>query len=271
MRSGNPVLNEQTFDLDYADAGARSGSVMTVGGTVNKSLILLALVVMAATFTWRIAMGPQGTTPDGQALATQVGAAIPWLIGGAIAGLVLALITTFKPKASPITAPLYAVAQGLFLGAVSAFYELQFAGPDSGFMQGIVFQAIGLTFAVAFAMFGLYALRIIRVTEKLRAGIIAATVGVMLFYLVALVLSFFGVGAAQDLLYGSSLLSIGISLVIVGIAAFNLLLDFDLIERGAQTGAPRYMEWFGAFALMVTLIWLYLEILRLLAKLQRRD
>lgn len=265
MRSGNPVLNENTFDLEVTGTDRSAGAGMTVGGTVNRSLILLALVVMAAAFSWRVVMGPAGAS------SADLSAGLPWVIGGGIAGFILALITAFKPVASPITAPLYAVAQGLFLGAISAFYELQFAGPDSGFMQGIVMQAVGLTFGVAFAMFGLYALRIIRVTQKLRAGILAATVGVALFYLVALLLSFFGVGAAQDLLYGSSLLSIGISLVIVAIAAFNLLLDFDLIEQGARAGAPRYMEWYGAFALMVTLIWLYLEILRLLAKLRSQD
>jgi len=183
------------------------------------------------------------------------------MIGGAIGGFILALVTVFKPKLSPYTAPFYALFEGLFLGGISALMNASY--------PGIVMQAVGLTFGTLFAMLFAYKTGLIKVTQKFRSGIIAATGGIMLFYMVTWILGMFGFG--NGLYYGSSLLSIGISLFVVVIAALNLVLDFDFIERGAQSGAPKYMEWYGAFGLMVTLIWLYIELLRLLSKLASRD
>lgn len=258
MLGGSPAFREDTFD-----ARARSASdVMTLGGTVTKSGVLVGITVITAAITW-ILCTPQGSFDGGKAM--------PYMFGGAIGGLVLALVTIFKPTTAPYTAPVYALAEGLFLGAISAFYELSYGigpnGQPTG-LSGIVIQAAGLTLAVLAVMLVLYATRVIKVTAKLRAGIIAATGAVMLFYIVSIVMSLFGMSLPY--LHSPSPLSIGISLVIVGIAAFNLLLDFDLIERGVQTGAPKYMEWYAGFALLVTLVWLYLEILRLLAKLRSR-
>lgn len=262
MIGSNPAMNEGTFDLAY-DVAPKD--VMTMNGTVSKSLMLVGILGLAASFSW--AMTTRGGVFD-------AGVAMPWILGGAIGGLVLALITIFKPVASPFTAPLYALFEGLFLGAVSAMYEAMYgagattaSGAASPF-SGIVVQAAGLTICVLGVMLVLYMTRIIRVTAKLRAGIIAATGAVFVFYMVSIVLSLFGV--STPFLHSPSPLSIGISLVIVGIAAFNLLLDFDLIERGVQRRAPKYMEWYAGFALLVTLVWLYLEILRLLSKLRSR-
>jgi uncharacterized YccA/Bax inhibitor family protein len=205
---------------------------------------------------------------------------MPWMLGGLFGGLIIALATIFKPNWSPFTAPLYAGAQGLFLGAVSAVYAARTGGAESvrdvaGSIQSnptdsIVLQAIGCTIGVALSMLILYAFRIIKVTEKLRAGILIAVTGVAAFYLFAIVASMFGMTSFGGV-FGSGPIGIGFSLVVVAIAAFSLLLDFDIIERGSRTGAPKYMEWYGAFALMVTLVWLYLEILRLLSKLRSGD
>lgn len=240
MASGNPALNDNTFQ----SLARRSGPPMTLSGTINKSALMLLLVALGTTFTWNLS-GPL---------------AGPLMIGGAIGGFIVALVTIFKKEWAPITAPIYSLLQGLFLGGVSAAYNAQF--------QGIVLQAIMLTFGVFAAMLALYQTRIIRVTERLRAVIFTATAGVALFYVVAMVLRLFGIQV--PLIHDTGVLGIGFSVVVVGIAAFNLLLDFDSIEKGVQAGAPRFMEWYCAFGLMVTLIWLYLEILRLLSKLQRR-
>ena len=184
----------------------------------------------------------------------------PWLWGGLIAGLVLALITIFAPKAAPFTSPLYALAEGLFLGALSAFVEMQY--------PGIAFQAVGLTFCTLFAMLVLYTTGVIRATPAFRRGIMAATFGIMMIYLLSWILRMFGVEVPY--IHGSGLVGIGFSLFVVVIAAMNLVLDFDLIEEGAKRGSPKYMEWFAAFGLLVTLVWLYIEILRLLSKLRQR-
>ncbi|MFN3167538.1 MAG: Bax inhibitor-1/YccA family protein [Phycisphaeraceae bacterium] len=261
MIGGNPALNENTFDQPYDYDAPDRGSVMTVQSTAIKAAGLVGLTVVAAVFSWSVSTA--GGTFNGAA-------AMPWMLGGLVVGLILALITIFKPKAAPFTAPLYALAEGLFLGAVSAFYEASYGsanGQPTAF-SGLVVQAVGLTLSVLALMLTLYVTRIIRVTPKLAAGIIAATGAVLLFYIASFVLSFFGI--AMPYLHSSGPIGIGISVVIVGIAAFNLLLDFDLIERGAQQGAPKYMEWYAGFALLVTLVWLYLEILRLLAKLRSR-
>ncbi|MEO0476566.1 MAG: Bax inhibitor-1/YccA family protein [Planctomycetota bacterium] len=265
MIGSNPALNEDTFSIPVSELDNRR-SVMTLGSTVFKSLTLIGICIVCATITWGLT-----TTTDGTGtMSVDMAKAMPWVFGGMIGGLVLALITIFKPQASPVTAPLYAAAEGLFLGAISAIYEASFGsveGTDPMF-SGIVVQAVALTMAVTFVMLTLYGTRVIRVTEKLRAGIIAATAAVFLVYLVSFLLSFAGIQIPY--LHSNGPIGIGISLVIVGIAAFNLLLDFDLIERGVQGGAPKYMEWYAGFALLVTLVWLYLEILRLLSKLRSR-
>ena len=246
MRTANPALKESTF------AGARAAAgepVMTLQGTATKSLVLLLLAAFSASFTWNaVATGNFGI----------VGPAV--LVGG-LGGLVVALVTVFKPKASPYTAPLYAVLEGLLLGGISAMYNARFAG--------LPLQAVALTFGVFAALLLVYRTGIVRVTENFRMGVFAATGGIAIMYLLSFVLRLFGV--PMPFLHDSSPLSIGISLVVVVVAALNLVLDFDFIERGVAQGAPRYMEWYGAFGLLVTLVWLYLEMLRLLGKLQGRS
>lgn len=172
----------------------------------------------------------------------------------------MALVTVFKKTWSPVTAPVYALLEGLFIGGFSAMLELQF--------PGIAMQAAGLTFGTLFCLLLAYKFGMIRVSENFKLGVFAATGGIMLVYLVSMVLGFFG--TTIPYIHGSGAIGIGFSLLVVGIAAMNLVLDFDFIETGVQRGAPKYMEWYGAFGLMVTLIWLYIEMLRLLAKLRSR-
>jgi uncharacterized YccA/Bax inhibitor family protein len=185
----------------------------------------------------------------------------PLILGGAIGGLILALVTTFKKTWAPFTAPMYALVEGVFIGALSAIFEVRF--------PGIVMQAVGLTFGTMAALLLAYRSGLIRATEKFKLGVVAATGGVLLLYVANFVMGFFG--HSMDFISGNSTLGIGFSIVVVIIAALNLVLDFDLIETGARSGAPKYMEWYGAFALVVTLVWLYLELLRLLSKLQSRN
>ncbi|MEM6854294.1 MAG: Bax inhibitor-1/YccA family protein [Planctomycetota bacterium] len=260
MLSSNPALNNDTFRNQAIDVyDAEKPDVMTMQGAVNKTLILLAICVGTSVFSWSAASSGASYTMG-----------LVW--GGAIGGFVVALITMFKPTWSPFTAPVYALLEGLFLGAISYIYEVSFGAQQTGGdlpLNGIVVQAVGCTLGVAATMLLLYSFRIIKVTQKLRAGIMMAVGGVMIFYLVSIVLSFIP-AVDTSFLWSSSPLSIGISLVIVAIASFSLLLDFDRIERGAQQGAPSYMEWYAGFALLVTLVWLYLELLRLLAKLKNR-
>lgn len=254
--SNNPVLKASVFS--GTSFQSQSGAVttqMTVQGTMAKTAFLLLAVTLSAAYTWKLAVDDPSR-------------AMPWMIGGGIAGFIVAMVICFKPKMAPSLAVPYALLEGLFLGAVSAVVA-QSVPADGAVGGGIVFQAVVLTFTTALSMLALYAFRIIRVTEKMRSIVMTATGALILFYLVSFALSFFGV--QMGMLHGSGTLSIGFSLFVVGLAAFNLLLDFDLIERGARLGAPKAMEWYGAFALMVTLVWLYLEILRLLAKLSRRD
>ena len=189
---------------------------------------------------------------------------MPWLLTGMIGGFICAMVTIFKKAWSPVTAPLYALLEGLVLGSLSAVFELRY--------PGIAIQAVGLTFGTLFAMLFLYRSGIIKVTEKFRMGVFAATGGIALFYFLEIILSFFHINFMGTYgVNGSGLIGIGFSLLVVGIAALNLVLDFDFIEKGVQYGAPKYMEWYGAFGIMVTLIWLYLEMLRLLSKLNRRN
>lgn len=220
---------------------------MSIEGTVNKTAILLFLITASAAFTWnQFGIAPQQ--------------AMPWVLGGALGGFILALITCFKKAWSPVTAPIYAVMEGLLLGGVSAMYQAKF--------QGIVFQAVILTLGTLCALLLAYRSGVIRATENFKLGLFAATGGVALVYLVGFVMSFFG--KSIPYIHESGMIGIGFSAVVVVIAALNLVMDFDFIERGAEQGAPKYMEWYGAFGLIVTLVWLYLEILRLLSKLSSR-
>ncbi len=222
----------------------REGETMTVQGAVNKTLLLSALLFATAMlgFMW--------------------GETYPWLMWvGAIGGLITVLIAAFRPQHSPILAPVYAGLEGLFVGAISAMY--------ASLLEGIVFQAITLTIAVLFMMLFIYKAGIIKVTQKFRLGVIMATGGILVFYLLSFVLSFFGIDIGY--LHDGGWMSIGISLVIVGVASLNLLLDFDNFEKGEQHGAPGYMEWFCALGLLVTLVWLYVEMLRLIALFSSND
>jgi uncharacterized YccA/Bax inhibitor family protein len=184
---------------------------------------------------------------------------------GIIGGLISALAISFKPNWAPVLAPLYALLEGLFIGAISAIMNAAFAES----YPGLVMQAVGLTFGVALAMFLLYNFRVINATQRFKSMVFTATLGIGIFYLITMVLRMFGVNVS--FMYDSSLLSIGISLFVVAIAALNLIMDFDMIEQGAERGAPKFMEWYGAFGLMVTIVWLYIEILKLLSKLSSRD
>ena len=254
-KSSNPVFNERGFGRDYSS----SSNVMTVNGTMNKTALMLLLVIASAVFTWNkffeaVSVGGKGMAAVG-----------PWLAIGGIGGFIMVLVTVFRPQSSGISAPIYAVFEGLFLGGISAIFEERFR-PEG---QSIVLRAVMLTFAVFAAMLFLYRSGIIKVTRKFALGVFAATAGIAVVYLVSFIGGFFGMNTS--FLHGSGNLSIGISLVIVAIAALNLVLDFSFIENASAQGAPKYMEWYGAFGLMVTLIWLYLEILRLLAKLASRD
>ena len=251
MQSGNPALNKNTF-LDAASGTvfSRGGDAMSLNGTVNKTGLLLVLVLVGATFSWSRFAGPASLPALG-----------PLVLAGALVGFVLAMITAFKKTWAPVTAPLYALAEGVFVGALSAVFEMRY--------PGIVMQAVALTFGTMAVLLMGYRSGLIRVTDKFRAGVVAATGGVLLVYLASFVMGFFG--HSFGFIAGSSGIGILFSLAVVVIAALNLVLDFDMIEQGVNAGAPKYMEWYGAFALVVTLVWLYLEMLRLLSKLQSRN
>ena len=256
IRSGNPALKESTFlDLGSGTVVSRAAGAMTLNGTVNKTGILLLLSVLTAAFAWTQSVV---TGPDGTAMVAP-GVTI-YALGGAIGGFILAMVTVFKKTWSPVTAPLYALVEGFFLGAISAVFELKY--------PGIVFQAVVLTFGTLGALLAAYRSGLIRATENFKLGVVAATGGIALVYLVSMGLRLFGKDI--PLIHESGLVGIGFSLFVVVIAALNLVLDFDFIENATEKGAPKYMEWYGAFGLMVTLVWLYLEFLRLLSKLQSR-
>ncbi len=244
MQTSNPAFSENVA-RNFEYAGVRS-TTMTVQGTALKAMVLLAILMATATYSW---VGTQnGTLPPGV------------LFGSLLGGFVLALITIFKPTLAAWTSPVYAALEGIFLGAISQYTDLRY--------PGIALQAIALTGGVTFLMLFLYVTRIIKVTGQLATGIMAATGAIALFYLVTMVLSMFHVQV--PFVFGSSPIGIGFSVFVVGLAAFNLLLDFNFIERGSEAGLAKSMEWYGAFGLMVTLVWLYLEILQLLRKLNDR-
>jgi uncharacterized YccA/Bax inhibitor family protein len=251
FRTGNPALNDKTFG-----GLAPTAERMTIQGTVNKSFLLLILLLASAFWIW----GQYDALEPAQA-ARSTGQIMPWVIGGAIGGFIVALVTMFKKSWAMVTAPLYALLEGLVLGGLSAILEAQY--------PGIVIQAVALTFGTFFCLLIAYTSRLIKVTQNFRLGVAAATGGIFLIYLATFILGFFGVNIPY--IHESGLIGIGFSLFVVIIAALNLVLDFDFIESGAAQGAPKYMEWYAAFGLLVTLIWLYIEILRLLTKLRSRD
>lgn len=246
MRTSNPALNERAF----RGQPAVFGDSMTLEGTVNKTGVLLLCAVAAAAWTWHQF-----------AVSHSPASVMPWIMIGTIGGFIFAMVTVFKKEWAAATAPAYAVLEGLALGGISAILDLRF--------PGIAIQAVGLTFLTLFVLLLAYRSGMIRVTQRFRLGVVAATGAIILLYVAEFVLGFFGVHFAA--INGSGSLGIIVSLVIVAVAALNLVLDFDFIESGVRAGSPKYMEWYGAFGLMITLVWLYLEILRLLAKMRGRD
>ena len=253
MKTSNPALNGNTFEnlprTQYGgviDETAR----MTLTGTVNKTGILLLCAIATAYWIWH-----QFSLSHDMADVT------PWMMGGLIGGFIMAMITVFKKEWSPVTAPIYALLEGLVLGGPSALMELRY--------PGIAIQAVGLTFGTLLVLLMAYRSGLIPVTQKLRMGIVAATGGIMVFYLFQMLMGFFGFQFTS--INGSGPIGVGFSLIVVAVAALNLVLDFDFIEQGVKFGAPKYMEWYGAFGIIVTLVWLYLEILRLLSKLRSRS
>jgi len=251
-KSSNPVFKEQVFRKGYTT----SEEVMTVNGTINKTALMLLLVIAGALFTWNKFFEAIAVNPEAGSAAV-----LPWLAVGGIGGIIAALVTIFRPQSSAVSAPIYALFEGLLLGGLSAIFESMYTG--------IVMRAVALTLAVFLTMLFLYRSGIIKVTKKFMMGVFAATAGIALVYFVGFIGSMFG--APMSFLHGNSNLSIVFSLVVVAVAALNLVLDFSFIEKASNSGAPKYMEWYGAFGLMVTLIWLYLEILRLLSKLASRN
>ncbi len=248
----NPVLNQEIFrkqNYAYANTG-----VMTVGGTATKTLLLLLMVIAGAAYTWKLyynAVNPQSITG--------------WMFGGLIAAFVMAMIISFKPKMAQFLSPVYAAAEGLALGGISAIFNEQFAltAPN------IVINAVALTLVTALVMLTVYRSGLIKVNGTFMKVLTIALISIMVFYVGSWIVSLFGVNLSM--LHNSSPLSIGISLVIVAVAAFSLLMDYEFIRQASDAGAPKYMEWYGAFGLTVTLVWLYLELLKLLAKFSNRE
>jgi uncharacterized YccA/Bax inhibitor family protein len=239
FRTGNPALSDKTFE----GLSRSGGATMTLQGTVNKTGLSLLILAAGAVITWNMAQP------------------ILLLILGLIGGTILAIVTAFKKEWAPFTTPLYAFLEGLVLGGISRMYDQQ--------VEGIVPIAVGLTMGTLGALLLVYTSRLIKVTQNFRLGLFAATGAIALLYLVSMVLGFFGIRV--PVIHEAGPLGILFSVVVVVIAALNLVLDFDFIERGAAMGAPKYMEWYAAFGLLVTLIWLYLEILRLLSKIMGKS
>ena len=240
-RSSNPAFSAKIFTKQ---AQTSYGEQMTIQGTVNKSLLLFVIMFIPALWTWN--MIAAGASP------------MLYMGVGLVGGLIAAMVTIFKPTAAPISAPIYAAIEGLFLGGVSALFEAMY--------PGLVIQAVSLTFGTMFMMLIAYRSGLIKVTEKFKSGVVAATGAIAIVYFVSFIMSMFGMH--MPMIHEGGLMGIGFSLLVIGIAAMNLVLDFDFIYKNAASGAPKYMEWYSAFGLMVTLVWLYLEFLRLLSKLR---
>lgn len=245
-KSSNPVFGKKIFDK--AKAAVDSTGEMTVQGTINKTIVCFFILLISAMYTWRMS-------------AYATGNPMIWAGVGAIGGLIFALITVFKPTWSAFTVPVYALLEGLFLGAISALFNAMY--------PGIVIKAVSLTFGCFFIMLFAYKTGLIQVNKKFRMGILIATGAIGLVYLIDMILGFFNINI--PMIHSNGWIGIGFSLFVVVIATLNLILDFDFIQKGSDDGAPKVMEWYGAFGLMVTLIWLYIEFLRLLAKLNSRD
>jgi len=239
-RSGNPVLTSNAFNIS-----SDSSDVMTINGTVTKTFLSVCLVVISGYYSW-----------------INISITNTLMLPCVLIGLGLGIITIYRKHLSPITVPIYAVIQGIFLGAISYTFNSLY--------DGIVITAISYTLSILFVMLTLYRTGIIKPTENFKLGVAAGTGGIALIYFGNLIMSFFGTGLSIMDINNASIYSIGFSLVVIVMASLNLVVDFDFIEEGSEKGAPKYMEWFGAFGLLVTLIWLYLEILRLLAKLNSR-
>jgi len=251
MNSNNPFFKTKSFkennEVTHDAVVIDYNQTMTVSGTMNKSFLMLILLIAGAAITWIMTFNGQNP--------------IVFSIGGAIVGLVLVLIATFKPHLSGYLAPGYAIFEGLFIGGISAIFETMY--------PGIVIQAVSCTFVTFMVCFGLYKYEIVKVTERFKSVVLAATLAIATYYLITWLLSLFT--SFQPVHYGNSWMSIGISVFVIVIAALNLFLDFDQIEKGAQQKMPKYMEWYGAMGLMITLVWLYIEFLRLLSKISSRD
>jgi uncharacterized YccA/Bax inhibitor family protein len=243
MRSGNPVLSNSTFTEVVERGYSRP---MTLNGVIHRSILLLLLVVGSSVGIWAYS-------------SSHPAIIYPTVMIGALGGFVVAMVTSFKRDWAPVLAPIYAVLEGLFIGGISLVMEQRF--------RGLVLQAVLLTFGVMFALLAAYQSRIIRPSQTFKSVIVGATFGIFVVYLVSMLLQLFHIGI--PLIYGNGPIGIIFSLVVVGIAALNLVLDFDFIESGVAYGAPKWMEWYAGFALTVTLVWLYIEILRLLAKMRR--
>lgn len=252
FKSGNPALSAKIFNTTISD---QQQGVMTARGAMNKFGFLFLMVIAGAGFTWHLYY--QGKTE----------AMMPLMMTGIFGGLGTALVITFKRSWAPFLAPLYGLLEGLFLGAISAVMNEAFRAK----YPGLIIQSVGLTLGVAVSMFLLYNFGIIKVTQRFRSVLFTATIGIGIFYLITWIVSMFGVHMDFMMMGNGSALGIGISLFVVVIAALNLIIDFDMIEQGAQMGAPKYMEWYCAFALMVTIVWLYIEILRLLTRFSNRN
>lgn len=250
-KTSNPILKEKAFNKEASFVHTSS---MTVNGTIQKTGILLLILMIAASYTWGIFFNSGD-------MENAMGSMGPWVIGGALGGFAVAIVMMFMKKYAGFLAPIYAVLEGVFLGAISAIFESMY--------PGIVMNAVLGTFATFLVMLFTYRTGLIKVTEKFKSIIFVATGAIAMMYLLSWIMGMFGVG--MSFLHDSSMLSIGISVFVIVIAALNLLLDFDFIEKGSAMGAPKYMEWYGAFGLLVTLVWLYIEFLRLLSKLQGRD
>jgi uncharacterized YccA/Bax inhibitor family protein len=253
MKTSNPALGENTFR--GMSGGGYGGLVdaanrMTLNGTVNKTGLLLICALGTACWTWSMFLKSR-----------DLAEVAPLMLVGLFGGFIFAMVTSFKKEWAPVTAPIYALLEGLLLGGLSAMMDLRY--------PGIGVQAVGLTFGTLFVMLLAYRSGLIKVTQKFRMGVIAATGGIFFFYLAQMLLGFLGIQFTS--INGSGIIGIGFSLIVVAVAALNLVLDFDFIEQGVQAGAPKYMEWYGAFGIMVTLVWLYIEILRLLSKMRSRN
>ncbi len=249
FESGNPTLSQKIFSRSITQDEA---GTMTVRGTINKFGFLLLMVIAGAAYTWYLYYNNEQ-----QSMMTFM-----WV--GLIGGIISVIAISFKPTLAPYLSPAYGILEGFALGAFSAILNDAF----SKNYPGLVIQAVGLTFGVALAMFLLYNFRVIKATQRFKSIIFSATAGIAMFYVITLVLRMFHVNV--PFMYDSSALGIGLSIFVVAIAALNLIIDFDMIERGADMGAPKFMEWYGAFGLLVTMVWLYVEILRLLSRFAGR-